>query len=397
MKRILENENLIFPDYKNSVLNVSAFLAEIYDVNVAAEPIRILDYESISSKKNVVVIILDGFGYNLLEKYYNGKLPFFKEVLLSKITSVFPSTTAAAITSIYSGKLPAEHGVIGWALYFKEYFKIFEYLPVKDKSTGKELSLKIYDYFKLLKPDSLIRKIANANPDLNITYITPKKLKGTPYNNIIAQGSNVKGFKKEKVMLKKISKALSNNKRNFVIAYSTNPDSLEHVHGTRSKVIEKFLTDLDKDFRQFYANLPKDTSVIITADHGLTDLDKFYIINEDRDLYNSLILPPFPESRFVSFFVKPHKEKIFKNAFFKYENDFILFDREEFITFGFLGDADYHYKIDDFLGNYIAIAIGNKGFRYLYRQKEDKNITFKAHHSGITKDEMEVPLFYFEK
>ncbi len=397
MTKIIDNDNLVFPNYKKSILNLSALFAKIYGVNTGSEPLAFENLQNLSDKRNIVFIIFDGFGYNLISRYYSDKLPFFKKHLKDKLTSVFPSTTAAAITSIYTAKVPAEHGVMGWALYFKEFFRIFDYLPTKDTSTGKAVSESIYDYYKLLKPDSVFRKIIKKNPELNISYITPKYLKGTPYNKLISQGAKTIAYSKESSMLKKILKITANKKRNFIVAYSTNPDSIEHHKGVNSKEVEKFLIKTDKDLKLFYDKLPEDTAVFISADHGLTEIDDFYIINDDTTLNNCLILPPFPESRFVSFFVKPHKTVIFEEAFRKYQNDFMLFTRDEFLTYGFLGDAKPHYKLDDFIGNYLAIAIGNKGFRYLYRQKKDENKIFRAHHSGLTKDEMEIPLFYFEK
>ncbi len=396
MNEIFENDNLLFPDYNNSILNISALIAKIYGVNTSVEPTNLLNFEKLADKKNIIFIILDGFGLNLI-RHYKEKLPFLSSSLKGKVTSVFPSTTASAITSVFTGKLPAEHGVIGWALYFKEFHRTFDYLPMRDSATNEQLSEKIYDYFKILSPDAILSKIHKKNPKLNLGYLSPKRIKGTPYNKLITKDAKIKGYKKESSMLKKILGMILSKKRNLIIGYSVYPDSLEHHHGTTSKEVEDFLTAIDKDLKKFYKNLPENSGVIISADHGLTDIEKFYIINDDTELFDSLIMPPFLDSRFLSFFVKPHKEEHFRHAFAKYEEDFILFSREEFIELGFLGEADYHHKLDDFIGNFIAIATGNKAFRYRYWQKDDENKIFKAHHSGLTKNEMEVPLFYFEK
>ena len=40
---------------------------------------------------------------------------------LAAITSLVPSTTTAALTSLWTGRSPAEHGIVGYELWLKEY------------------------------------------------------------------------------------------------------------------------------------------------------------------------------------------------------------------------------------------------------------------------------------
>ena len=52
-----------------------------------------------------------------------------------------------------------------------------------------------------------------------------------------------------------------------------------------------------------------------------------------------------------------------------------------------------HPKIDDFIGDYIAIAISDSAMKSIYMQNGKWKKEFKAHHAGLTEDEMLVPLF----
>lgn len=45
------------------------------------------------------------------------------------VTTVYPSTTTAAMTTYYSGKPPYETDWIGWSQYFKEYGRAIDMLP----------------------------------------------------------------------------------------------------------------------------------------------------------------------------------------------------------------------------------------------------------------------------
>ncbi len=67
-----------------------------------------------------ILFLIDGFGWEFFERYAS-KYPFLqrfqKEGTASKISSEFPSTTAAHITSLNTGKEVAETGIYEWFYY----------------------------------------------------------------------------------------------------------------------------------------------------------------------------------------------------------------------------------------------------------------------------------------
>ena len=68
-------------------------------------------------------------------------------------------------------------------------------------------------------------------------------------------------------------------------------------------------------------------------------------------------------------------------------------DKDELLANNFLGYGEKHPKIDDFLGNYIAIAIGSSIIKLetnISKIKANK----KSTHCGLTPEEMEVPLIF---
>ena len=74
---------------------------------------------------------------------------------------------------------------------------------------------------------------------------------------------------------------------------------------------------------------------------------------------------------------------------------FSLYSKRDAIKMGFFGDPNgyIHARIDDFLGDYVAIATNQFYFNF----KGENNHLFKSHHAGITKDEMEVPVIVIRK
>ena len=100
----------------------------------------------------------------------------------------------------------------------------------------------------------------------------------------------------------------------------------------------------------------------------------------------------------ISFFVKEEKKKEFEEAFNKKFNDkYILYNKKEFLDSGLMGKGKQHEKIDDFIGNYIAIAISDSIIvleNYFDRELKGNNEK-KSTHCGLTKNEMEIPLIVF--
>jgi hypothetical protein len=81
--------------------------------------------------KHVVMLLVDGLGLQQLQqliqphstKPATGRFSFWSrllaEAVLAPITSVAPSTTASALTSLWTGQPPAAHGIMGYEMYLK--------------------------------------------------------------------------------------------------------------------------------------------------------------------------------------------------------------------------------------------------------------------------------------
>ena len=66
--------------------------------------------------RNVVLVIVDGLGDNYVRA--QDPLGALARHRRGAIRSVFPSTTASAITTSFTGATPYEHGLTGWFTYF---------------------------------------------------------------------------------------------------------------------------------------------------------------------------------------------------------------------------------------------------------------------------------------
>ena len=70
--------------------------------------------------------------------------------------------------------------------------------------------------------------------------------------------------------------------------------------------------------------------------------------------------------------------------------------REEFLNeYKFLGTGEKHPKIDDFIGNYMALSVAGSMIRLETFLAEGKPVK-KSTHCGLSKEEMEVPVIVLE-
>lgn len=390
--------NTVYPDYKNSIVNLVSSILEVFNVEADHPPLKQLNTHALKSKKNIVFFVLDGLGMNLINRFPIST-KFLIQNLVSPITSVFPSTTSAAITSLNSGKTPWEHGAIGWTLYFKEFAKNIDYLPNWDSITSKTQDAKNYNITDYVGSENIFNKITQINSEVKQYYLTHEELSQSPNVILNAGSAKIVPYKDIPHLFKSIQELISNKtaERKLIFVYSSSPDKLEHQYGVYSNEVETFLRNINFEFETLSTKLKDtDTSLLITADHGLIDINKYHYANEDIELFDTMIMPTFPEPRFISFFIKKHKMKLFEKAFEKYKDDFLIFERDEFIDLKLLGSGKMHPKIDDFLGDYLAIGISHSAIKSIYEQNGKWKKEFYAHHAGLTEDEMVVPLIKIE-
>ena len=377
------DKNIIFPDYTHSILNTISSILKYYNVETKYNGISKLDEVLQKEYKNIVLLILDGMGEHILKNISpNG---FFKNNEIDVVTSVCPSTTTAAMTTYYSGKPPIETAWIAMSQYFKENGRAIEMLRKTDSYTGEKMTPGKFNVFDLIKYTPIYEKIENQNPDIKAYEINPTYCEARSKRNINADNIDL--------LCDSIRAICNNTDKNFILAYSDNPDVLIHKFGCDSDEVKNFLINAEKSIEKLQESLSgTNTLLIISADHGHKNINQVFNVMDLAEIQDCFIMPPSLESRAVTFWIKDDKkdkfEKFFKDFF---DGQFILYKKEEFLSNNLLGYGNKHFKIDDFLGNYIAIAIGDSIIKLgtnISRDKPNK----KSTHCGFTPNEMEVPL-----
>lgn len=374
-------KNIIFPDYEHGILNLINSLLKHYNVKTKYNSLSVLEKELAKNYKNVVFIILDGMGEHILKNISPDG--YFMKNRVDIITSTCPSTTTAALTTYYSGKPPIETGWIAMSQYFKEYGRVLEMLRKIDSYTGEKIENPRMDVFDLVKYETIYEQIEKASPDVKAYEINPTYCDARSKRNINADNIDY--------ACEAVKAICSNKDRNFILVYSDKPDTLLHKYGCKSDEVKQFVLEAESKIQEMRKEL-EDTIIIVSADHGHKDIEKVYNVLDIEEIQDCIIMPASLESRAVTFWVKEDKKEKFEKYFKQnLKDEFILYTKEEFLNKNLLGFGAKHPKVDDFVGNYIAIAIGTSILKLgsnICEEKKDK----KSTHCGFTPEEMEVPL-----
>lgn len=367
---------IVKPNYKNSIVNVSNSLLNYYGLNTKHIALNKLDLELEANPKHVTLILLDGLGVNVLRRHLKKEDALYK-YMVSEISSVFPPTTVAATNAVLLGETPYETGYLGWVQYFeKENSNYTIFLDEDFYDSTRVFSESLTN--KYLYRPTIFDRIKEHRKDVNVQVLFP--------SSIVEGGASTFCD----VLDRNIEHLLGSEKTCSYL-YWTEPDSTLHYSGVESKDVKEVVENLNSDFENYLKRLPDESLVIVIADHGHINIEEVPFL-EDENLVSTFERYPSIEPRCTNFFVKEGERSKFEIAFAKsYGSDYKLYSKDEFMKEGLIGFGEKHPLLDSFIGDYIAVAIGNKMF------KLNKDKIFLSHHAGLTEDEIIVPLILYFK
>jgi len=101
-----------YPDYSNSIMNVSNTFLHYYGIETKHNGIQELEKQLESMPDHIIYILLDGLGANIVKKHLKDT-DGLKKNMIKEITSVFPPTTVAVATSLLA--MPSNKVTTVWS------------------------------------------------------------------------------------------------------------------------------------------------------------------------------------------------------------------------------------------------------------------------------------------
>ena len=128
----------MLPDHGGGcIANVMGSVIAHFGGSSPLAPATLLPEKELEGAKTVIVLVIDGLGHDYLMDAGRGSA--LARCCRGHVTSVFPSTTAAAMTTWYTGLPPLGHAIPAWFTYFKEIGKIAIMPPMLTRGTKQDL------------------------------------------------------------------------------------------------------------------------------------------------------------------------------------------------------------------------------------------------------------------
>ena len=205
-------------------------------------------------------ILADGLGYENLKSTDS----YLNKNVTKSINTTFPSSTNVALSSIAFMKNPIEHGLIGYYMYDKSQYGLINALNWNEDNKNFLLS----DHFK--KQNS-IWKIFKENK-IYASNFQPRNLVGTPLSDCLYELSSTIPYDDEQNLLELLSEStILENKFNFI--YYPLIDVTAHIFGVNSEEWKIEIAKFEKLVYEISNISNKKTKTVISADHGLTNID----------------------------------------------------------------------------------------------------------------------------
>jgi predicted AlkP superfamily pyrophosphatase or phosphodiesterase len=320
------------------------------------------------------------------------------------LTSQFPSTTPAQITTIHSGLPVGQHGIYEWFHYLPELDSIiapllFSFAGKRERDTLKSTNIdpkRIYPattfYQELLKKD-----IASY------TFVSAEYAH-SPYSTVLFSGSEIMPYETFSELLATLTEHLfTNNKKSYYFVYFGNIDRMAHLYGPESAEceaeVDTFLTAMQRLFVDKVQGKLDNTLLLLTADHGQITIypkQTIYLNKEFPQVEawikrnkNGQLLTPAGACRDMFLHIKSEyldEAYAFLKEHLKGKAE--VYFVKDLLKQGFFG-KDISETFLSHVGDIVILSLNHESVWWY--EKDKFEVVYNGYHGGLTKDEIEIP------
>lgn len=349
-------------------------------------PLAALDPASLHGHRNLVLLVIDGLGFH----YLAGTKGVLRDHLVGRATSVFPSSTASAVTSFFTALAPQQHALTGWHIYFEELARIVAVLPFRPR----------YGFPPLAQPEREAALLFDQPPVLDrlaarAWVVAPARIIDSVYNVTYSGGAQRKAYTtREELFAALAALARRGTERQFVYAYYPEVDRLAHEYGTGSDAVAAEVAALDAGVGRLLGAIKgSDTAIVVTADHGFIDCPPAHQIEVDAHprFAETLRLPLAGEQRVAYCYVREDRREQFTDyVATRFADQMTLIEGRELIAQGYFGLGAPHPRLASRVGDYALLL--QQDYAIKDWTPGERRFTHVGFHGGLSPQEMEVPV-----
>jgi hypothetical protein len=318
----------------------------------------------------VVLLVLDGLGWSAVQDHA-AVMPNLAQMQGTAITTVAPSTTATALTSIATGLAPAQHGIVGYRMLVDNHVLNVLRWTVAGRNRPP-------DPFDVQRHAPFLGR--------EVPVVTRTEFRDTGFTQAHLRGGRLTGWHTVAGLVEQCRRAIENGEK-FVYAYYPGVDSIAHEYGLHDRVFARELAFADAIAGELLDALPANTALLVTSDHGQTHLEPESWVEIPELL--SLATAVAGDGRFRYLYANPNTRKeLIGRAREVLSDRAWVYSRAEALDSGMFGHGATG-TVPGRIGSVILAAREPVAFVDPALPNERK---LKSGHGSLTPDEMYVPL-----
>lgn len=337
----------------------------------------------------VVFLLLDGLGDCFLQQCGAGSALLDDRV--RRLTSVFPSTTASAVTTMLTALAPCTHGLNGWFVRDRRFGGVVAPLPLTERG-GRRLAvdrtmLKAFFPYPNLFDQRRRRSVA----------LLPAYIADSPFSRRHCRGAQILPHMDLEHMFDSIraaSRALHRKGGGFIHAYFADFDALSHEFGCQSAEATAVFWQIDSAYRRLLNDLAgENVTVVISADHGFVDSppERFIRLDAWPEVFDMLDGCLWGERRAAFCEVRVGSEASFIAwAQAQLKGAARVVESRELLAAGLLGRGPNHRLLLERVGSHTLLM--EPGWTIWDPRQGEEVHRMLGVHGGLSADEMWVPL-----
>jgi hypothetical protein len=305
------------------------------------------------------------------------------------MSTVFPSTTAAAVTTFDTGASPTEHGILSWYLSLPDLGVVSTPLRTTTR-VGTPLVPAEFDLRGYYAVPSYV-ETTTAHRGL----LSWGDIPNMPFGEVGTHWDDRRSYDDLPGLLETVVTFAREGGPRLAYVYWPRYDGLCHELGCRHPDVSAHFTALDEMLADLVDALAGTGSCLcVLADHGLVDVaaERCIDLAKIDGLMDCMPTLASGDQRQQSCYVRPHKVKDFLEIVERELGDAcICVPGEALIAAGVFGPGAPHPKLRSRLGDYVLLC--KDDYALIHTPAGITPVYQPGSHGGMSEAEMMIPLY----